>query len=236
MKTIDNKEPVYYRLVNMNTFDIQEIPAYKILDTIINNNMQIINAKCVNNKLMILDDEGYESTDEIIVIDEFDEYTPSIFDWAIRNEGLGSEIMKRFNSEKNKKSLGEYSIDSRERLIWTCKKGHTIHCGFPSYYSMKCECPMCLKKTPSFRYWANMMNRLDLIEAYEKCSDNELSTSEIAYNSKRKVRLLITNTDTEAEIEVYEPLCKITKGLMSGDDISEQLKYRLDTQKPKTDN
>jgi hypothetical protein len=254
LKTIDHSIPVYYRLVNLDTFDIREIPAYRIFDSIVNENMTIVNATCKDNRLIITDDEGYESTADIIVIDEFDNEVPNIYEWTLQHTKIGSAITNRFNNEKNKKSISDYKITSKKKLAWTCKKGHTIYCGFPTYYSLKCICPMCQMKNsntvPSFKYWANMMNRPDLIDAYNSCPENTTPSCEIAYNSKKKVKLLlkdhtaeeitsnlskdeleqlyVTDGQTpESKIEICEPLCKITKGIMTGEGLSEQLESRM---------
>ena len=65
IKTIDGVEPVYYRLVNLYTYDIVTIPAYRLLDEIINEKKNIINIKCTHNIPVIIDENGYISLDEI---------------------------------------------------------------------------------------------------------------------------------------------------------------------------
>jgi hypothetical protein len=99
-----------------------------------------------------------------------------------------------------------------------------------------------------------MMNRPDLIIAYNNCPENTIPSDEIAYNSKKKVKLLLEETEQALDnlttengetgitsdtsdlglispntIEIYEPLCKLTKGIMTGEGISEQLESRVNS-------
>ena len=93
IKTIENREPIYYRVVNLHDYSIKTIPAYRILDEVINNGLNIINLKCNDNKPRIIDEQGYESVEGIIIVDEFDNEIDNIFDWCIDNSGIGNHIL-----------------------------------------------------------------------------------------------------------------------------------------------
>ena len=92
IKTIDDREPIYYRIVNLYDFSIRTIPAYRIFDEVVNEGLNIINLKCDANHPRIIDDMGYDSTEGIIIIDEFDNERDNIFDWCIDNSGIGNHI------------------------------------------------------------------------------------------------------------------------------------------------
>ena len=54
LKTIDNVQVVYYRVLNLDTFETMDIPAYRIMDEIVNNGLNIVNVTCTNNQLHII--------------------------------------------------------------------------------------------------------------------------------------------------------------------------------------
>ena len=190
IKTIDGVEPVYYRLVNLYTYDIVTIPAYRLLDEIINEKKNIINIKCTHNIPVIIDENGYISLDEVIIVDEFDAEIPDIFEWSLRNE-LGNKIMSRYSTEANTFSPSNYKIDSLEKLYWTCNNGHTINCGFPTYFSTKCKCPICdledKGETPSLKYWAYITNNFNILKEYDEANNNSEYSSDISWKSRKKV-------------------------------------------------
>jgi hypothetical protein len=210
VKTIDNVEPIYYRVVNLHTYDIKTIPAYRIFDAVFNDGMNIINLKCENNKASIVDSMGYVSTDEVLVIDEFDTEVPNIYDWCLENSGIGDFIIGRFNSEKNTFSPESYAINSEEKIAWTCKNGHTIKCGFPSYVSTMGSCPICeleeKGETPSLAYWASLTDNKELLNMYERATDNTDLSTKINYKTKKKIWL----KDSETDEVVLESLYDIT--------------------------
>lgn len=206
IKTIDNREPVYYRLVNMFDYTIENIPAYRLLDEIVNKKKDIVNVKCENNQVVIIDDDGYESTRDIIIVDEFDTEIQNIFDWAMQNEEMGSTIISRFDSEKNAFSPSNFKINSTEKIAWTCKNNHTIRCGFPAYFSTKGVCPICEMeesgKLPSLKYWAHMTGNLDILKAYDNAVENKEDSNEISYKARKKVWFNISDNEKDCEQEI----------------------------------
>lgn len=72
LKTIDNVQVVYYRVLNLDTFETMDIPAYRIMDEIVNNRLNIVNVTCTNNQLHIINEDGYNSIEDVITTDEFD--------------------------------------------------------------------------------------------------------------------------------------------------------------------
>lgn len=188
--TVDNKIPVYYRLVNLATYEIENIPAYRILDEIINKHLDIVNVKCENNALTILNDDEYESMEDVILIDIMDEEVPNLFDWALSNDESG-KILSRFDDTKNAFSPSNFRIDSSRKIAWTCKYGHTIHCGFPTFFGIKYKCPICKMKEndelPSLHYWAHITNNLDILDWYNSAEENLAYSTDIAWNEHKKV-------------------------------------------------
>ena len=199
IKTIEDRVPIYYRLVNLYTYEIQIIPAYRLLDEVVNNKKNIVNLKLANNKVMITNEDGYESTDEIIKVDEFELDIPNIFEWVIRNNR--TDIMSRYDTNKNYFSPSNYKIDPMEKLYWTCENGHTIRCGFPTYFSTNCSCPICniekLDEIASFKYWAHITDNLDLLEEYENCDRNTDDSDKISWKSKKKVWFKRNNEEVQ---------------------------------------
>lgn len=210
VKTIDNIEPVYYRVVNLISYRIKTIPAYRIFDAVFNDGMDIINLKCENNKAVLIDERGYTSTDGIIVIDEFDEEVQNIWDWCLNNSEIGNHILNRYDSLKNPFSPENFRIDSEERLAWTCKNNHTIRCGFPTYFSTLGKCPICeleeRGETPSLAYWAKLTGNKDILNMYDAASGNNSDSTKINYRTTKKVWF----RDTETDEEVLEALSDIT--------------------------
>lgn len=212
VKTIDNTEPVYYRVVNLVTYDIKTIPAYRIFDAVFNDGMNIINLKCSNNKAVIIDESGYESTEGLILVDEFDTEVKNIWDWCLENSGIGNHILNRYDSEKNAFSPENFRIDSEEKLAWTCKNGHTIHCGFPTYFSTFGKCPICDAEEngeiPSLDYWARLTDNKRLASMYDSAADNTVPSTKISYRSDKRVWFKNPNTGEE----VSEKLSEVTLG------------------------
>lgn len=191
VETIDEVKAVYYRIVNMFTLEIEDIPAYRLLDEVINNHKNITNMKCVNNEIVIIDSDGYESTNEIITIDRFDKEIPNIYEWCLRNGEFGTDIINKFDAEKNLYSASNYKINSHKKITWKCKKGHSIYCGFPTFISNKGECPICemdkIGEVPSLSYWAHLTNNLDILKYYDNADNLEDSTM-ISWKAHKKVR------------------------------------------------
>ena len=197
IKTIDNKVPIYYRVYNMNTCEVRNIAAHKIIDEIINNKMEIINIKVENGQIVTLDEDGYESTDKIILVDEFED-SKSLFDYCLSygryqldGDDLGTNALCSFDETKNEESPSDIKIDSHKKIYWTCRKGHTINCSIPTYFGMKCECPICKLEengeTPSLNYWAHLTNNLDILKQYESAFENLASSTDIGWRERRKV-------------------------------------------------
>lgn len=213
VKTIDNIEPVYYRVANLVTYDIVTIPAYRIFDAVFNNGMNIINLKCENNKAVLIDESGYASTDGVIVIDEFDAEIPNIWDWCLQNGELGNIVLSSYNSEENAFSPENFRIDSDEKLAWTCKNGHTIRCGFPTYFSTLCKCPICEAEgngeIPSLAYWAKVTGNKDTLSMYETATDNMDLSTKISYKTTKKV--WFRDKDTGEEV-----LCSLSDITVNG--------------------
>lgn len=210
VKTIDNIEPIYYRVVNLITYEIRTIPAYRIFDVVFNDGLDIINLKCENNKAVLIDDSGYASTEGIIVIDEFDDEVPNIWDWCLSNSGIGNHILSKYDSVKNPFSPEIFRIDSEEKLAWTCKNNHTIRCGFPTYFSTLGRCPICnmeeLGEVPSLEYWAKLTGNRDILNMYKSASNNSELSTKLSYKSTKKVWFRDIKTDEE----VIEKLSAIT--------------------------
>lgn len=206
IKTIDNIEPIYYRVVNLANYDIKTIPAYRIFDAVFNDGMNIINLKCENNKAVLIDDNGYASTDGVIVIDEFDDELPNIWDWCLQHQEIGNEILSKYDSLKNAFSPENFKIDSKEKLAWTCKNGHTIHCGFPTYFSTSGKCPICeleeRGETPSLAYWTKLTDNKDILSMYDAATNNTDLSSKINYKAAKSVWFRDAETDEEVAMQL----------------------------------
>ena len=212
VKLINGIEPIWYRIVNLYNFNIETIPAYCILDEVISKGLNIINLKCKNNTPVIIDNDGYESIDDVIIIDEFKDDIENIWDWCLRHGEIGNKILNSFDSSKNEESPSDFSIDADEKIYWTCDNKHTIYCGFPTYVSTDGECPICKLEeqgeTPSLSYWANLTDNKELLKMYEESSFNDEQSSKISYKSRKKVWL---HKDGK---ELQFSLCDITvKGI-----------------------
>ena len=213
VKTIDNKEPIYYRIVNLKTYETEDVPAYRLLDEIIKNKKDIINLSCSNNAIVIINEDGYEDTTELLRIDEFDDEVPNLLYWSLSNNEIGSDIIKRFDLDKNAFSPSNYKINSSKKIAWTCEKGHTIYCGFPTYYSTKCSCPICEAeksgKMLSFRTWARLTNNLELLKQYDEAENNKKYSSEIGW--KQRNRVWFRKNDEEVSEILYNVTVKNIK-------------------------
>lgn len=191
VKTIDNIEPIYYRLVNLKTYEVVDIPAYRIFDEVISGKRNICNLSCEHNSIVIVDDDGYKTTEELIVIDEFDKEIPNLLNWIIQNGQKGVDVINRFDSEKNSGSPSNFRINSSKKIAWTCEKNHTIFCDFPTYFSTKCKCPICEADAQgemlSLRTWARLANRPDILKEYDEALNNEQYSAEIGWKQRKKV-------------------------------------------------
>lgn len=208
VKTIDGTEPIYYRLANLSTYQTQDVPAYRILDEVINNKKNIINLRCRNNLISIVDSNGYENTDELIQFDEFDDSIPTLLEWAMSQGELGTKILNRFDTEKNSIPPSNIKINSTEQIAWTCEKGHTIYCDFAVYFSIKFQCPMCKTQENnhmlSFRSWANFTKNQKLLQEYDAAQNNKVYSSDIGWKQRNKVWF------RRGDEEVSESLYNIT--------------------------
>lgn len=202
VKTIDDRVPIYYRIVNLATYEIKHIPAYRIVDEIINKHIEIVNIKCENGIITILNDDDYEGMEDIIHIDEFDDEVDNLLDWAFRHED-GNTMLARFDSRLNAFSPSDYRIDSLEKIVWTCKKGHTIKCGFPSFFARKYSCPICKLEdngeTPSLHYWAHLTDNLDVLSWYDDAVQNLAYSTDIGWKERKKVWF----SNGEEEVKAY---------------------------------
>lgn len=209
--TVENTEPVYYRVVNLNNYDTEDIPAYRILDEVVNGIKNIINLRCKNNNIYIIDDQGYESLNDVIAVDEFDKEPITLLEWGLRNGEIGSTMLNRFDGNKNDFSPSNYRIKDNTKVAWTCKNGHTIRCGIATYFSTKCKCPICemeeVGETPSLRLWAQLTGNYDILKAYE-LADNELDSSEIKWRSTKEVKF------KQDDLEIVLKLNKVTSSEM----------------------
>lgn len=196
IKTIDNRVPIYYRIVNLATYEIENVPAHRILDEIINKKIEIVNIKVENSQIITLNDDGYESTEDIIIVDEFDNEVINLFEWSLRanaflGENKGAQVISSFDGVKNGFSPSDFKIDSATKIFWTCKKGHTIKCGFPTFFGMKCECPICKMEdndeTPSLNYWANLTDNREILKWYDEAEENLAYSTDIGWRERRKV-------------------------------------------------
>ena len=199
IKTIENMEPIYYKLVDLGNYMTVDIPAYRFLDVIVNDKYNITNIKLNNNQVVIIDGDGYESTDEVILIDEFDTEIPNLYEFCLMHGEKGSDIINRYSVEFNSFSLSNYKIDSEEKLAWTCENNHTIYCSFATYFGVNGACPICEAKRQnsvvSLRYWCNLTNNQQLLRAYEDAGElNIKNARDIAFNSAKEV---IFNIDGE---------------------------------------
>lgn len=213
IKTIDGKEPVIYRLVNLATFDAIEVPAYRILDDFVyKDDRVIVNIRFEKNALTLVNKDGYDSLDECIMVDMEDTEVLNVYEWAMYNGEFGERILSTFDNNKNKVSPRQIRIDSINKITWTCEKGHSIKCGFPTYYSLGGRCPICealsLRQRPSLNYWAAVTNNKKLVEQFDNSHHNMVYSTEIPYDSKKKVYL------SDEKIDVCMPLYDITvKGI-----------------------
>jgi len=187
IKTIENREPIYYRIVNLYDFSIRTIPAYRIFDEVVNEGLNIINLRCDANKPRVIDESGYDSTEGIIIIDEFDNEIDNVFDWCLDHSGIGNHILSKFDSEKNAFSPGSYRIDEPKKIAWTCKNNHTIHCGFSTFFSLNGRCPICEREEndeiPSFEYWCHITDNTELLEQYNLAEENLKQADSISYRT-----------------------------------------------------
>lgn len=211
-KTIELQEPIYYRIVDLSSYITDEVPAYRLLDEIITKGKNITNIRCENNRVYIVDEDGYDSAKEVILIDEFDNEIEDIYDFALSNGEIGSTIIKRYNAELNRYSMSNYRIDSSEQLAWTCDAGHTIYSDFATYFGTRCNCPICEaqnnNKVMSLCYWARITHNKEIIEAYdEACDLNNKDSRHRAWNSRKVVSFKKGNEVIEAK------LCDITSGI-----------------------
>lgn len=198
VKTIEHKEPIYYRLVNLLTLEQLTIPAFRILDILTGNGMKIINGKCLNNSLLVTDDDGYETYDDIITTDEFDE-VPTLFDWAVENnntsDDLGTSIINTFDSSKNNLSPSGIKIDTPDRYYWTDKAGHSIYIDFATYLSMfKGYSPiLALEENgelASFEFWCYLTNNIEALAKYKAATKNVTEASKISYRSNKQIWIM----------------------------------------------
>lgn len=206
LKTIDNVQVVYYRVLNLDTFETMDIPAYRIMDEIVNNGLNIVNVTCTNNQLHIINEDGYNSIEDVITTDEFDSTVKSLYDWAVDNNDIGSDVLSSYDTEKNRSTPSKIEICSDKELAWTCKNGHTVYCDFATYFSLGCKCPLCeakkTKDTISLKKWAVITKNKDILNKYESSDQNKLNSDEIEWNSKRMVWMG----------EEHKKLCEFTSG------------------------
>ena len=211
VKTIDNTEPIYYRLVKLSDYSIEDIPAHRIMDEIVKGKV-IENIRCENNKLYIVNENGYDSVDDVILLDEFDKHRPNAYDWAMTKGTRGKQLIEHYSVSKNNRALSSYEIDSHTKLAWTCDEGHTIYSGLATYFGTGCKCPLCETKnnsnTMSLRYWCNITNHLDILRAYDGAgTDNNKDSEHRAWNSKKKVWFRGKNNEMEEHV-----LADVTSG------------------------
>jgi hypothetical protein len=207
IKTIDNTEPIYYRIANLETLEAIDVPASRFFDELVNKKLNIINIMCRNNSIVTLDSEGYENTDEIIITDIFDKKTPSLLDWSLSKGVLGTQVMCNFDSEKNKANPSNIKIDSAQKYVWTCEKGHSIKCDIATYMGIGLECPICKlnkeDKVMSLAYWSKITNNENISEGFDNAEGNKIFSTDIAWNSKRKVYFR-NETGEEKQIALNE--------------------------------
>ena len=209
VKTIDNKEPVYYRLVNLKTYETTDIPAYRILDEVIKGNKVIENISCYHNQIRILNSDGYESLDELIAVDEFDKEVPNIMEWSLQNSSVYGNVMEHY-SDENIQSPSNIKVSSSKKLKWKCEKGHVICCDFSVFVGTKCECPICKAeeegKMLSFRSWAKLTNNLDILQEYDEAQNNVKYSSEIGW--KQRTKVWFRRKDEEVSESLYNVTVK----------------------------
>ena len=218
LKTIDNTTPVYYRLVKLSDYSTVDIPASKIMDEIFNG-ITIENMRCSNNTLYIIDENGYDSTDEIVVLDEFDQHRPNAFDWSMLKGERGKKLISMFSTKMNRQSLGNYEIDGHTKIAWECRQGHLFYADFATMYGLGVKCPMCdalhAKTTMSLKYWARLTKNYDILQAYELGS-NEKRSDSIAWNSKKDAEFLVIGTNKENGESEHRLLKALLKDVTSG--------------------
>lgn len=199
IKTVSNDHVVYYRLTNMRNYNTIEVPAHKLVDEIVNNKRNIINMRSSNNKFVVITEDGYDGTDEIIVVDEFDSDIPNIYEWALAHEDLGVQILYMYDNALNLLTPSNIRIDDSKKLAWTCECGHTIFMDFATLVGLRCECPICKAKSSnkvlSLKTWANITNNLDVLEQYRSCELNTSASSSLPYDSKKRVYWRKDNND-----------------------------------------
>lgn len=199
LKTVDMSHVVYYRLTNMQTYKTIEVAAHRLVDEIINNKRNIQNIRSQNNKFIVLTQDGYGGTEDIIVVDEFDSDIQNIYEWALTHGDLGCKLIDMYDKNVNISAPSNISIDSAEKLAWSCPKGHRIYMDFATMVSTKCECPICKAKESgkaiSLKAWAYLTNNMELLEQYRSCNLNTKASSEIAYDSTKQVYWRKDNED-----------------------------------------
>lgn len=192
IKTIDDTEPIVYRLVNIGTFETIDVPAYRILDEFTYSGDKIItNVKCKHNSVTIVDDSGYNSIDECIMVDIENTDVENIYEWSLTHDRVGQQIINSFDNDENKISPRNIRIDDRNKIVWTCDKHHSIKCEFAAYYSLGGKCPICEainnKARVSLRYWGDLTDNKDIVRYFDTSQYNELYSSNIPFDSKSKV-------------------------------------------------
>ena len=191
VKTVDTDHAVYYRLTNLQTYRTLVVAAHKLIDEIVNNRRIIVNLRTQNNRFVILNEDGYDGAEDIIVVDEFDSDVPNIYEWTLTHGDLGCKIIEMYDRAYNLLAPSNIKIDSDVKLHWICSNGHRIHTDFATIASLKCDCPICKAqesgKVLSFKVWANLTDNTELLEQYRSCELNTTASSNIAYDSKKKV-------------------------------------------------
>lgn len=205
IKTIENEEIIYYRCVNLVTYQPIDIPAYRIFDAIVQGKIDIINTEIRHNKICIVNDDGYESVDDIIIIDEFDNEVPNLYEFCLHRGDKGAKIISRY-SQNNIYSLSNYKIDSTYKLEWECEEGHKLRLSFATYYGIGCKCPICeakkLNKALSFYLWCQITGNIGLLKSYDDAAElNNKDSKRIAWNSKKRVYFRVKDEICEGRLD-----------------------------------
>ena len=212
VKTLDGTEPIIYRLVNLATFEIVEVPAYRLLDDfVLNRGNIIVNIRFKHNKVVIIDENGYDNADECILVDFEDNDIESIYEWAISHGELGQEVINNFDAQKNNRSTRNIRINDKEKIVWTCGRGHSIKCGFATYYSLKAGCPICDAvrdgNRVSLKYWGDITDNKKIVRYFDQSPYNDSYSSEIPFDSKSKIFFEGDNEEF-SEMRLYDVTVK----------------------------
>lgn len=201
VKTVNALGPIAYRIANVSTLDSEDVAAPDVFDRIINDGWHIKNLRCEHGELKLVDDLGYYSADNVIVVDEFQE-APSLYDFCLVNEEY--KYLLEDYSVSNSMSINSIKIDSKEKVRWVCDEGHQLYCDISTRVSLGTECVFCSSERENRMYsldtWCHYTGNLDVKASFGMAS-NTSTAKDVIYKTHKKIILngTIVSIDTYAE-------------------------------------